>query len=222
MSLPPRDGETQSRWHPGATEFGSIWATPGPSPRSCSTGRTPPRETVVSAGICATGPDTLLVMFGSVLGLGGDTYVFSDAGRTLPRLVRDGTSGDRGRTWACPRSAPGISTSRDRGQPLPASRRFHRHPDGGSPPPGSGDGPGPFGGQGRDRCGPGRARLIAGDRDGRESLRRSLHGTARWRSPHAALDLCVRGRADSPGSPLGELRQRRHLVRPRPQPSRAR
>jgi hypothetical protein len=60
-----------------------------------------PRETVVSAGICAAGPDNLLVVFGSVLGLGGDTYVFSAAGRKLPRRIRGCLSADGGRTWQC-------------------------------------------------------------------------------------------------------------------------
>jgi len=58
-----------------------------------------PRETVVSGGVCAIAPETLLVTFGSVLGLETATYVFSDAGRRCPRRLRSVTSTDAGRTW---------------------------------------------------------------------------------------------------------------------------
>jgi hypothetical protein len=58
-----------------------------------------PRETVVSAGICAMRHSILLVVFGSALGLSGSTYLFSEAGQKLPRRIRGCVSADSGRTW---------------------------------------------------------------------------------------------------------------------------
>lgn len=77
-------------------DFGRTWSEPVTV--FDGSGDTP-RETTVSGGICATGKDSLLVVFGSVLGLSEDTYLFGEAGMQLPRRARGSISGDCGRTW---------------------------------------------------------------------------------------------------------------------------
>lgn len=79
-----------------SVDFGSTWS----EPQTVFDGTADnPRETIVSAGICGTGTNGLLVVFGSALGLSENTYIFSEAGRKLPRRVRGCVSTDSGRSW---------------------------------------------------------------------------------------------------------------------------
>jgi hypothetical protein len=79
-----------------SADLGGSWS----APRTVFDGTADqPRETVVSAGICAVGPETLLVTFGSAQGLSEEMYLFSEEGMQLQRRVRTFVSGDCGRSW---------------------------------------------------------------------------------------------------------------------------
>ena len=99
-----RQGETKHS-HDGilvmqlSTDGGRTWS----AQRVVFDGRgLTPTQTAVSAGMCQTADDTLLVTFSTVVGLPAGLYMFSEAGLRLRRQLCYSRSEDLGQTWSTP------------------------------------------------------------------------------------------------------------------------